>query len=277
MSGSPAFRAHACGRGLGPRLTDNRPFPLFCASPRDCTIPVMPAGLFSKRVNDAVGLSPEDHALLKALRVTERTLEHREPLSREGEAATQCAIVHAGFLASYKIAFDREQILAFHVPGDFPDLQTLHVPVSDHGIVSIGTSRVGLISHSDMKNLLAASSNLASVFWRETIIEATILREWLCNVATRDALASIAHLICEIASRLEAVGLVTDNSFHFPLTQQDLANASGISVVHVNRTVQELRKGRLLRWENRTVTLLDVEEMKRIAQFEPDYLRGRSF
>lgn len=236
----------------------------------------MPAGLFSKRVHDAVGLSPDDRELLKALRVTERTLEHREPLSREGDAATQCAVVHAGFLASSKIVFDREQILAFHVPGDFPDLQNLYVTDSDHGIISIGTSRVGLISHSEMKDMLAASPMLAGVFWRETMIEATILREWLCNVAARDALASIAHLICEIAIRMDAVGLVTDHSFQLPLTQQDLANATGISLVHVNRTLQELRKRRLFRWESRRVTLLDFEELKRIAQFEPDYLRGQS-
>jgi CRP-like cAMP-binding protein len=236
----------------------------------------MPAGLFSKRVHDAVGLSPNDRELLKALRVTERTLEHREPLTREGDAATQCAIVHAGFLASYKIVSDREQILAFYVPGDFPDLQALYLPVSDHAIISIGTSRVGLISHSEMKDLLAASPKLASVFWRETMTEAIILREWLCNVAARDALASLAHLVCEIASRLEAVGLVTDGSFHLPLTQQDLANASGISVVHVNRTLQEMRKRRLVRWEGRTVTLLDFDELKRIAQFEPEYLYGKS-
>ncbi|QQO24590.1 winged helix-turn-helix domain-containing protein [Bradyrhizobium diazoefficiens] len=117
--------------------------------------------------------------------------------------------------------------------------------------------------------------DLASVFWRETIIETTILREWICNAAARDALASIAHLICEVAARLEAVGLVSDGSFHLPLTQQDLANASGFSVVHVNRTLQELRKRHLVRWENRTVTVLDFEELKRIAEFDPDYLFAR--
>jgi CRP-like cAMP-binding protein len=208
--------------------------------------------------------------------VTERTLNHGEPLLREGDTASQCAIGRAGFLASYKITSDREQIVAFHVPGDFPDLQTLYMPVSSQNVVSIGSSRVGLISHSDLKSLIATSQKLASVFWRETIIEATILRDWLCNIAARDALSSIAHLVCEIASRMEAVGLVTDGSFHLHLTQQDLANASGISIVHVNRTLQDLRKRRLVRWENRTVTLLDFEGLKRIAQFEPGYLHGKS-
>ncbi|MCK1477007.1 Crp/Fnr family transcriptional regulator [Bradyrhizobium sp. 197] len=207
--------------------------------------------------------------------MTVRTLDHREALCREGDPATQCAVVHAGFLASYKIAADREQILAFHVPGDFPDLQALYAPVLDHGIISMGTSRVGLISHSDLKTLIAASPNLAGVFWRETVIETTILREWICNVAARDAVASIAHLICEIASRLDAVGMIAEDSFHLPLTQQDLANASGFSIVHVNRTLQELRKRRLIRWENKTVTLLNFDELKRIAEFEPDYLHAR--
>ena len=235
----------------------------------------MPAGLFSKRVHDAVGISPSDRELLKALRVTERALDDREALCREGDTATECAIVHAGFLASCKSAPEREQILAFHVPGDFLDLQTLYLPASDRSIVSIGRSRVGLISHSDLRGLLAASPQLAGIFWRETIIEATVLREWICNVAARDALACIAHLFCEIAFRLEAVGMVTENSFHLPITQQDIANASGISTVHVNRTLQEMRKRGLIRLEHRTLTLLNVEELKRTAQFEPDYLHGR--
>jgi CRP-like cAMP-binding protein len=235
----------------------------------------MPAGLFSKRVHDAVGISASDRELLKALRVTERRLDNRETLCREGDIATHCAIVHAGFLASYKSASDREQILAFHVPGDFLDLQTLYLPASDRSIISIGSSRVGLISHSDLRILLAASPKLASIFWRETMIETTILREWICNVAARDALASVAHLICEIAFRLEVVGLIKENSFHLPFTQQDIAKASGLSSVHVNRTLKEMRKRGLISLEQRTLTLLNFEELKGIAQFEPDYLHGK--
>jgi len=98
----------------------------------------MPGDLFSRRVHDAVGLSAADHELLRSLHVTQRQLEHRDPLCREGDAATHCAIVREGFLVSCKIVSDREQILAFHVPGDFPDLQSLYAPISDHSIVSIG-------------------------------------------------------------------------------------------------------------------------------------------
>jgi CRP-like cAMP-binding protein len=226
-------------------------------------------------VHDAVGLSRRDRELLHSLRVTERSLDHRQPLYREGEITTQCAVVHSGLLASHKIAADREQIVAFHVPGDFPDLQGLYAPVSDRFIISLGSSQVGLIAHSDLKGLIAASPALASIFWRETIVETTILREWICNAAARDALACIAHLVCELASRLDAIGLVSDDSFQLPLTQQDLANASGLSVVHVNRTLQELRRRRLLSWENRTVTLLNFDKLKHIAEFDPGYLAAR--
>jgi CRP-like cAMP-binding protein len=155
------------------------------------------------------------------------------------------------------------------------DLQTLYLPASDRSIISIGSSRVGLISHSDLRILLAASPKLASIFWRETMIETTILREWICNVAARDALASVAHLICEIAFRLEVVGLIKENSFHLPFTQQDIAKASGLSSVHVNRTLKEMRKRGLISLEQRTLTLLNFEELKGIAQFEPDYLHGK--
>jgi len=232
----------------------------------------MPGNLFAKRTRQAVGLSLKDHEALRSLRVVERTLENRELLCCQDDVATQCTIVLSGFLARCRIVGDREQILSVHVPGDFPDLQTLHLPTLDHDIKSIGPSRVGLISHTEIGRILDASPSLTRLFWRETLIEATIFREWVCSIAVRDALANVAHLICEIATRLDAVGLVKDNSFHLPFTQQDVANATGISAVHVNRTLQELRSRRLIVWEGRTVTMLDPEELARIADFKPDYL-----
>jgi CRP-like cAMP-binding protein len=186
--------------------------------------------------------------------------------------SSQCTVLVSGFLARTKIVGDREQILAFHVPGDFPDLQTLHLPVLDHDLVSIGPSRVGLISHEHLKNILGASRTLTHVFWRETLVDAAMFREWVSRVTARDALGIIAHLICELAVRLQAVGLVQTGSFHVPFTQQDFASASGLSSVHVNRTMQELRRRGLLKWENKEISLLDFEGLERVAEFNPDYL-----
>ena len=149
----------------------------------------------------------------------------------------------------------------------------MYASVLDRSIVSIGPSRVGLVPHSDLKDLIESSRQLAQIFWRETINESSILREWICNVAARGALASIAHLLCELAFRLDAVGLAADDRFHLPLTQQDVANASGLSVVHVNRTLKELQRRQLLVWEGRSVSILNHEGLKNVAEFQTTYLR----
>lgn len=236
----------------------------------------MPTTLFARRIRDAVGLSADDHDALRSLRVSERNLENRELLCREGDIATHCTILLSGFLARYKSIGDREQIVSISVPGDFPDLQTIQLPLIDHNIVSIGPSRVGQVAHAELHGILDASPSLVRVFWRESLIEAAIFREWICNVATRDALGSIAHLICELAVRLDAVGLVKDGRFRHPFIQQDLANAAGISAVHVNRTLQELRSRGLILWEGGVVELIDFKELKRLADFRPDYLHGEA-
>jgi CRP-like cAMP-binding protein len=233
---------------------------------------IMPTSLFAKRTREAVGLSSADQEALQSIRVFERTIESRGLLCREGDTATHCTILLSGFLARHKIIGEREQIICFHVPGDFPDLQTLQLPVLDHNIVSIGTSRVGQVPHAQLQAILDASPELAHIFWRETLKEAAIFREWVCNVAARDALGCIAHLICEMAIRLGAVGLVNNGSFQLPFTQEHVANATGISTVHVNRTLGTLRSRNLIAWESRTLTLLDFGELKRIADFNPDYL-----
>jgi CRP-like cAMP-binding protein len=233
----------------------------------------VPASSFIKRVERAVGLSESDREALRRLRVVERNLRPREPVIREGDIATQCTLLLEGFLARVKFAGDGEQILSIHVPGDFPDLQTLHLPLMDHDLISIGTSRIGMISHEHMEEILSPSQSLTHIFWRETLVDAAIFREWVCNVAAREALAGIAHLICELAARLDAVGLVKDDSFQLPLTQQDLANAFGLSVVHVNRTMQDLRKRKLFTGEGKTVTLLNRTALEQLAEFTSDYLQ----
>jgi CRP-like cAMP-binding protein len=232
----------------------------------------MPTSLFARRIRGTIGLSIEDHEALRSLRLVERSIGHREFICREGDVATRCTLLIDGFIARYRVVGDREQILSFHVAGDFPDLQTLQLPIHDHNVVSIGPSRIGQIALGELQEILDEFPKLAHAFWRETLIEAAIFRQWVCNVAARDALGSISHLLCELAVRLDAVGLVKDDSFRLPLTQQDIANATGVSTVHVNRILQDLRNRKLIRWESRTITLVDFERLKRVADFDPGYL-----
>jgi CRP-like cAMP-binding protein len=159
-----------------------------------------------------------------------------------------------------------------------PDLHTLHytlhLPAVDHDLSSLGTSTVAFIPHAHLRQMFMASPGLTNALWRETLIHAAIYREWVENIGSRPALSRVAHLICELATRLEVVGLLDNDSFLFPCTQQDLADACGLSTVHINRTIQELRRAGLIEWRSRTVSLLNRKDLEAAGEFSSDYLHA---
>jgi CRP-like cAMP-binding protein len=122
--------------------------------------------------------------------------------------------------------------------------------------------------------MLMVSPGLTNALWRETLIHAAIYREWVENIGSREALSRVAHLICELAARLEVVGLLDDDTFRFPCTQQDLADACGLSTVHINRTLQELRRKGLIEWRSHTVSLLKRKDLEAVGDFSSDYLHA---
>jgi CRP-like cAMP-binding protein len=142
----------------------------------------------------------------------------------------------------------------------------------DHDLRSVGPSTLAFVSHSFLIDMLVKSPALMQAFWRETLVHAALYREWVGNLGSRQALPRVAHLLCELATRLEIVGLLEKDSFDLPFTQQDLADACGLSTVHVNRTIQELRRQKLIEWEGRVVRLLQRTELEDLAEFNPDYL-----
>ena len=236
----------------------------------------MPLRILVDRLQKHTTLTPEEREALAGMHSVERTLSDGECVVYQSDRTSQCTIVLSGLLVRRKLVGSRNQIIAICIPGDFTDLQTLHLPVMDHDIASIGSSRVALISHAALGRILDKFPRLAHLFWRDALIEAALFREWVCIVGARDAIARVSHLICELAARLEAVGLLKDNEFHTPLTQQNIADATGLSAVHVNRTVQELRRSGLISWENREVTLIKRAELEALADFSGDYLHQRA-
>jgi CRP-like cAMP-binding protein len=144
----------------------------------------------------------------------------------------------------------------------------------DHDLCSVGSTTVAFITHSHLRGMLEESSGLTNALWRETLIHAAIYREWVENLESRQALPRVAHLLCELAARLEMVGMLDDDSFSLPFTQQDFADACGLSTVHVNRTIQELRRRDLIEWQGSIVRLLQREELEMIADFNPGYLHA---
>jgi CRP-like cAMP-binding protein len=162
--------------------------------------------------------------------------------------------------------------MSFHIAGEIPDLQSLHLRTMDHSLGTLTLCKLAFIAHQSLYSLLERHPRLTGVFWRETLIDAAIFREWMLNIGRRDAEARLAHLLCELFLRHKAVGLVQDHSIEFPITQGELGDATGLSVVHVNRMLQELRGQRLLTLEDRVLTVLDWPGLKQVAGFDPLYL-----
>jgi CRP-like cAMP-binding protein len=204
---------------------------------------------------------------------TLKELADGEYVARQGDRPQSCAIVVGGFLVRQRVVSTRNQISAFYVPGDMPDLHTLHVPVLDHDLCSIGPSTVALVPHLYLRQTLANSATLTAAFWRETLIQSVIHREWIDNLAARQALPRVAHLVCELFARLDIVGLVKDGRFELPMSQEDVADACGLSNVHVNRTVQELRRRGLLDWRSQVVEILQPDQLEQLAEFSAAYLQ----
>jgi CRP-like cAMP-binding protein len=225
------------------------------------------------RLSNIFDLSPEDKAAVESLAVTVREFPADFDVVADGTHPTHCCIVMEGFTCRYKVISDgRRQILAFNIPGDVPDLQSLHLDVMDHTLATVVPSRLGFVSHIDMRALCEARPGVAAAFWRETLIDGAAFRAWMTGIGRLSARARLAHLLCELMLRLDAVGLADGFRYRLPLTQAELGDALGLSVVHVNRLLQELKAEGHIQIEKKTVTIQDWDTFRAIAQFDPDYL-----
>ncbi|WP_369721139.1 Crp/Fnr family transcriptional regulator [Bradyrhizobium sp. LLZ17] len=235
----------------------------------------MPHRKLIARLQAVAGLFEQDQAKLARMPYKLKTLSNGELVVRQGDRPKSSVVVMSGFLARQRIISDRNQISSFYIAGDMPDLHTLHLPVMDHELCSVGNSTVACVPHAHLREIMSVSPAITQAFWRETLIHAAVYREWVENLGSRQALGRIAHLLCEIAGRLELVGALDHgSSFHLPLTQQNVADACGLSVVHVNRTLQELREQGLIEWQNHVVQLRNRTALEDVAEFDRDYLRA---
>jgi CRP-like cAMP-binding protein len=163
-------------------------------------------------------------------------------------------------------------ITALHVPGDFIDLHGFVLAGLEHTIVAMGPTEVEYVSHDQLREITAEWPHLTRLLWMSTAIDAAIHRQWLVAAASLRSSAHLAHLICEIYTRLKSVGAVKDYSFTLPLLQRDLASVLGYSPIHINRAVRDLRERELIRWSGTEVEILDWPGLVKLARFNPDYL-----
>jgi CRP-like cAMP-binding protein len=182
-------------------------------------------------------------------------------------------VLLSGFTCTYKMTGNgKRQIMGFGIPGDIPDLQSLHLDVLDNSLGTLTQCRVGFIPHETLRDLCNRFPRITAAFWRETLIDAAIFREWVMNVGQREAYQRMAHLFCELMVRLRAVGLAEDHACDLPITQGELADAIGVSTVHVNRVLQEMRSHGIIELRGDRLNIPDWETLKRVGDFDPTYL-----
>lgn len=167
---------------------------------------------------------------------------------------------------------ERRVITALHVPGDFVDLHGFVLAGLEHSIIAVGNAEVEFVDHQQLIEITENFPHLTRLLWMATLIDAAMHRQWLVAAGALRSSAHLAHLLCEIYTRLNAVGAAADFRFSLPLLQRDLADVLGYSSIHVNRAVRDLRDRGLIRWIGSEVTVMDWAGLVRLAQFDPDYL-----
>jgi CRP-like cAMP-binding protein len=227
----------------------------------------------ARRWERRVPLSADERAALVALPATRKAFAKDAFIVREGETASSCALLVKGFAYRQKFVGDgARQIISLHIPGEFVDLQNCLLPVADHNVQSLDPSELAMIPKAALLDLTNRYPNLAKAMWLDTLVDSSIFREWVVNVGRRDARTRIAHLLCELALRLQASGAVRNGVYHFPLTQEQLADATGLTAVHTNRTLQALRKEGLISLSSSALVVLDWERLRDVGDFSERYL-----
>jgi CRP-like cAMP-binding protein len=197
-------------------------------------------------------------------------------LVREGEKPEYCCAMVKGFAFRHKLTGDgARQIMSIHIPGDLVDLQNSFLDESDHNVQTLTRVEVAFIPRPAIRELAERFPGVSRAMWTDTLIDASIFREWVANVGRRDALARIAHLLCEFAMRLEAAGLAEAHNYELPMTQEQLADAAGLTPVHVNRVLKELDRRGLIVRRKRAVSIPDWQKMREAADFSARYLHLR--
>ena len=221
-------------------------------------------------------LSREETAALEGLPMQVAEFEADQDIVREGDRPTKCFAVLEGYAMTLKVTGPgKRQIMAFHIPGDMPDLQSLHLELLDITVTTLTPCKVGFVQHDALRHLCARHPRLGDAFWRETLVASAVFREWVMNVGRRDAFARLAHVFCEWMTRMRAMGLAQGYACELPITQNELADATGITTVHVNRTLKRLRAEGLIELTGSKLTVLDWDRLKHVGDFDPTYLHYR--
>lgn len=226
-----------------------------------------------RKLGGAKRFSNAERRAIEGLPVTARTVASQQDIVHEGGSSSSCCIVLEGWTCCYQLLDEgRRQILSLHVPGDLPDLQGLHLPYVDFSMATLTPAVVAFVPHADLRRLAADFPGISTALWREALITAAIHRAWISGLGRRNARGRLSHLFCELYLRLKGVDLVDGYTLPMPLKQPDLADALGLTPVHVNRTLKELREEGLINLKSRKLEIREWSKLQAAAEFNPRYL-----
>jgi CRP-like cAMP-binding protein len=237
------------------------------------TLDKHPLLLLVRKLETHAALDDKDRQAILALPHTVRTFEQQGYIMREGDAPGVAAVLISGFAFRQKLTGDgSRQIVALHIAGDALDFQNLYLDESDHNVQALTRAQVALIVRSDAHELVASHPAIGRALFVNALVEASISREWILNVGRRPATSRVAHVLCELAVRLEAQGLASHYGYELPMTQEQLADVVGLTSVHVNRTLKALQAAGLIQRDRRKVSFPDWQALRDVGDFNQRYL-----
>jgi CRP-like cAMP-binding protein len=218
-------------------------------------------------------ISPAEEAAISGAVADVQTVPDRHVLIRRKEELTVSTLLLEGWMARARdLRAGHRQVTELHVPGDFVDLHSFTLKHLDHEVITLSPCRVAVVPHENLRKITEEHPHLTRVLWLMTDIDAAIHREWAVSVARRSAMSRVAHLMCELLLRLQVIGRASDASYEFPLSQAEVSECLGLTSVHTNRTLQDMRRSGLIDLVPGRLTILDVDALKKIAEFDPMYL-----
>ena len=226
-----------------------------------------------RRWQRSVPLTDDDKRAVRALPWSHKAYARDAYLVREGQPTKVCTVLIDGFAFRQKLVTDgARQIISIHIPGELLDIQNCLLGIADHNVQALNRCTVGVIPKDSLVRLTEERPNVRRAIWLDSLIDSSIFREWVVNLGRRDARGRIAHLLCEFADRLQASGMMNGAGYDFPITQEQIADATGLTPVHTNRTLQSLRRDGVISLNSASLVIHDWDALREIGDFNERYL-----
>ena len=226
-----------------------------------------------KKLRRRIEISSDEERAIRDSVAETRTVPADQLLIRAGQELSTSLMLLEGWLARSKdLPSGEHQVTQLHVAGDFADLHGFTLKRLDHDVTTLTRCVVAVVPHERLRLITENYPRLTWIYWMLTNVDAAITRELALSLGQRSAISRMGHLFCELHARLDAVGRARPDGYELPMTQRELAECLGLTVVHANRTLQELRRRGLVEFENRQLTILDRRGLEGVAEFDPSYL-----